>query len=77
MNNQFISIGDYAINWSNVTYVNRTLNKRGGYNFTVYFTHQIESITFSPGDPEIKAILNWWQHNVTAQPDGIEEIGIA
>jgi hypothetical protein len=73
MNNQFTSMGDYAINWNNVLYVKRTKMDNDGFAFAVYFSHQKEPLQFYPGAPEEKALLNWWQNTVRALPNGTEK----
>ena len=59
MQEQFFLIEDNVINWQNIQLVERLKTENEGITFIVHFLDE-RSVTYSPGSPEGKALLNHW-----------------
>jgi hypothetical protein len=72
MQSTFYRVGDSAINFDNIQFVNKVKREQGIY-FEVYFAGSDQPLQINGSTPGGKALLNWWENMVPVLLDGTEE----
>ena len=73
MSQNYCRIGNLAINFDTIQYIERKKGENGFY-FHIHFVGTEQSRSINEDTPEGKALLNWWQSTVPVLLDGTDEI---
>jgi hypothetical protein len=73
MSSKFYRLGNYAINFENICYVERIAFKKEEPKLEVYFAGTDQKVSIVENTPEGKALLNWWENMVSMLPNGTEK----
>lgn len=72
MSQNYHRLGEFAINFDAIRYIQRIKGDNGFY-FHIYFVGSDQPVMINENESEGKALLNWWQNTVRELPDGTEK----